>query len=244
MRCVAVVQARMGSSRLAGKSLLPLGGRPLLVRVLERVRGVEGVDDVVLATTDLPADDLLAENARRNAFGVYRGSAEDVLSRYVGAAEAADADVVLRVTGDNPFVDRALLADEVHAMHRLGVDYVAARGFPVGVFGEVVSTEALRRAVATTTDPVDREHVTMHLKRHPGAFCAHWIEAPPDLRAPDVRVTIDERADYEMACALWERLPPGFTTRDVLAMLRGDPALAGVNAHVRQAVPFEPEVAR
>jgi spore coat polysaccharide biosynthesis protein SpsF len=217
-RVVAIVQARMGSSRLPGKSLAPAAGRPLLATMLDRVAAAGALDALWVATTDAPRDDPIAELARASGAGVFRGSEHDVLCRYAGAAAAARADVVVRLTSDCPLLDPAVVDRVVAALdgHDLATNAPpAGRTYPDGMDVEVLTRAALERADREATDPADREHVTRYL--HHGGFDVQVVDLDRDLG--DVRITVDTAEDLELVRGLLETLPAGFSLDDVLRAL-------------------------
>ncbi|MFA6506853.1 MAG: NTP transferase domain-containing protein [Treponemataceae bacterium] len=196
-----ILQARLDSSRLPLKALLPLDGEPLVFRVMSALRAVHA-DAYVLAC---PADSeaSFAPYAERAGFRVVVGSKEDVLERYCDALRATGADRVIRATGDNPFV----FPDAADAINResilLGADYGAFASLPYGAGVEAVSAEALLRAEREARLPLEREHVCPYLYGHPELFTLHRPLAPFAWRGPDVRITVDTAADYERANALY-----------------------------------------
>jgi len=191
-RAGVVLQARLGSTRLPGKALATIGGISLLERCLRRLL-LARVGQVVLATTTCAEDDVLAAVAARMGIGVYRGSAEDVLGRYLAAATAFRFDVVIRATGDNPAVD---IAAPRRVLRGLGAsDYVCEDGLPYGGGVEAVRTSALARAAAHATASGDREHVTTFVRERREVFEVVRLSAPRPLHRPDVRVTVDTDRD-------------------------------------------------
>jgi spore coat polysaccharide biosynthesis protein SpsF len=195
-RVAVILQARTGSVRLPGKALAKIGESTLVERCLHRLTLAQA-GEVILATTRASEDDALAAIAERMGLRVCRGSGDDVLDRYVAAARSADADIVIRATGDNPAVDhdapRRLLAALVGAR----ADYACEEGLPLGAGVEAITTEALRRSAAAATAADDREHVTLYAKRRPGAFRIARLQAPANLRRPDLRFTIDTPDDLD-----------------------------------------------
>jgi spore coat polysaccharide biosynthesis protein SpsF len=222
---VAIVQARMGSTRRPGKVLAPALGRPLLEWMLDRVMAARSVDGVLVATTEHARDDPIAELAKRVGAGVFRGSEHDVLGRFRGAAAMADAGTLVRLTGDCPLMDPAVVDCVVAAFEAASpaVDLVtnappAGRTYPDGMDVEVFSRDALERADALATAPEDREHVTARLLRAP--FRASAIHLPTDLGA--VRLTVDYDTDIDRLRSIFEALgarTPPFTLDDVIALL-------------------------
>lgn len=238
MRTVAVIQARLGSTRLPGKVLLDLGGRPMLERVVERTRRASIVDEVVVATTAAPLDDPLAELAAARGWACVRGSEADVLDRFVVAARASDADEVVRITSDCPLIDAAVIDEVVRGRRRADADYasnfLARRTYPRGLDVECMTRGALERAAAEADQPHEREHVTPYLYADPARFRLHGHEAPEDHSA--LRWTVDTHEDLQLLRELYAAFdqdgPPGW--RDVLAVVTRRPELAALNAHVRQ----------
>lgn len=198
-RTAIIVQARMGSRRLPAKSLADLHGRSLLGQCLWRLAGT-GLP-VIVATTDQAEDDAIAAEAARAGAGVHRGPADDVLARYVGAAEAAGVAYVVRATADNPAVDADGADRMLEILRRTHADHVIECGLPYGAAVEAVTTEALVCAAALTTDPYDREHVTPFIRRD-RRFTAIRAIAAPSIRRPDLRLTVDTSEDLEFMRAV------------------------------------------
>jgi spore coat polysaccharide biosynthesis protein SpsF len=241
----AVIQARMGSSRLPGKVLLPLAGRPVLWHVVHRLRKCRTVDVIAVATSTAPADDALAAFAAAEGIACVRGPEDDVLARYLLAAEALAADVVVRVTGDAPLVDPAMLDALVGALLREGAEWANVRpGEPCIHEGfDPVTVAALRRLAAKAGgDAAAREHVTGYFRQHPGFARTAWVPVEPECRYSGARLSVDTPADLRFLEEVYRRLgvPPGEAdVRAVARELRADPALAAINAHVHQKLAYE-----
>ncbi|MFO0678075.1 MAG: glycosyltransferase family protein [Polyangiaceae bacterium] len=242
MKVVVVVQARLASSRLPAKILLDLGGTTALERCLRRARKFAHVDEVVVATSDLPGDDVVAAVARRLGSRVVRGSETDVLSRFAKAAEECDADAVVRCTSDCPLLDPTLSSKVVEAFVKTpgAVDYAAnvlERRLPRGLDTEILSREALLRAHRDATDPGEREHVTQHVVRRPESFRCVSVTEDSLADHSSMRWTLDTLDDYRLLATLFDRLGPAAddaSMSDVLALFRSDSSLAVLNAHVAQ----------
>ena len=205
-RAAIVIQARMGSARLPGKSLAPIGGRSLLARVVERLLH-QGELPVVLATTTLLEDDLLCEEADRLGVTVVRGSADDVLGRYAFAASLLGAPAIIRATADNPAGDLDAPLRTLDILLRSGADYVVDYGLPLGGTVEAMTTAALVRAAALATEPYDREHVTPFVRRD-GRSRAIDALAPTALRRPDLRFTVDTADDLDYLRRIYHEAGP------------------------------------
>jgi spore coat polysaccharide biosynthesis protein SpsF len=187
-----VLQARMGSRRLPGKVLAAVAGRTILAHCVERLRA-SGFP-VVLATTVRPEDDVLEAAGDELGLRVVRGPADDVLARYVMTVAALSLTDVVRATADNPAVDIDAPARVLGALRRAGADYATETGLPYGTAVEAMTADALARAASLAETAYDREHVTPLLQRDP-RFTAVVLDAPPALRRPDLRLTVDTAED-------------------------------------------------
>lgn len=187
----------------------PIRGRPLLGHVIDRARLIEGIDGIVVATSDRDVDDPIAEFAEGENVDVFRGSAADVAGRCLDCMEAFAFQRFVRITGDSPFFDPALAGRLLRLHKELGVEVatnVSPRTFPRGASVEVVSREAMRRVVASTEDADDREHVTRCIYAHPDRFDLFNLSAPDD-RYDGVHLTVDTPEDLRMAEWIAEHLP-------------------------------------
>jgi spore coat polysaccharide biosynthesis protein SpsF len=226
-KTVAIIQARMGSSRLPGKSLAEVLGRPLLDLMVERVNRATSLDQLVLATTTLPRDDDLAKAAQRLGMTVVRGSESDVLSRYQAAVEVTSAEVVVRLTADCPLLDPAVVDRIISVYERSGamMDLVTnappfGRTYPDGMDVEVLDARTLDRIGEMAVNAADREHVTRRL--HSPPFATEVVHLHPP--AGDVRITVDDVEDLDRVRAIFEQLyplKPDFDLQDILVSLGG-----------------------
>lgn len=232
-RVVASIEARMGASRLPGKVLMDLAGRPALSRMLARLRQCKSLDAIVIATTTNPADDAIVRWADNEDVAVYRGSEDDVLDRVLRAQEAMGADIVVELCGDCPLIDPAVI-DAAVARYRRGdcdiVTTTAPQSYPEGVDVEVFSIEALREVAARCPDAAAREHVSLDFYRNKKWRLAS-LTAPPSLCRPDLRLLLDWPDDAAFLSALCARLDAAhgaaFETADVLALLDREGAALG-----------------
>lgn len=243
MRTIAVIQARMGSTRLPGKILEPIEGRPLLAWTIAAVRAVPEVDDVVLATTDRPEDDAVAEAMRVLDMRIHRGSVHDVLRRVADAVRPLEPDVVLRQTGDNPFADPEIMAAQLVRLDEGPFDYVGIAGLPLGIGGEAVRAEALWIADREATAAADREHVLPFVYARPERFAIGSLTMPPAWRHP--RYTVDTPADLAFARAVAASLPgrrPPASLATLESIVAGGTGLAELNATVSQRGHHEAEL--
>ncbi len=238
MRVVAIVQARMGSSRLPGKVLRDLCGASMLARGIERLRRARSLAGIVIATSTEPEDDAVVAEANQLGVDVFRGSAHDVLSRYHGAARAARADAVVRVTSDCPLIDPEVV-DLVVQLLSPTIDYASnthgVRSYPRGLDCEAFFADTLDRMARMADSAAAREHVTVFIREQPDLFRTAQLVA--DVDDSDLRWTVDTEADLALVAALYERYqlatqPVGYRT--LVERARRDPALMAINAHVEQ----------
>ncbi len=235
MKTVAIIQARMGSTRLPGKVLMDLGGRPVIAWVVRAARAAVGIDEVWVATSTLAADDVVARWCADNDVPVHRGSEHDVLDRYAGAMAASRADVVVRITADCPLLDPEVVAQTVRMRPIMGAVYasnVDPRTWPKGLDCEAMTAEALAVAAREATLPYDREHVTPFIRNNRARFPAANLVSPlPDLASE--RWTLDTPDDLAFLQAVALLLPADRAPSllDVLAALDHAPQLRDLNRH-------------
>lgn len=198
---VIVLQARMASTRLPGKARRRIAGRTLLARCLGRLRSSDAAP-VVVATTTNAEDDVLEQEAQALGVTAIRGSQDDVLGRVVQVSSAMNARYVIRATGDNPAVDIDAARRVLRVLVASGSDYVVEHNLPHGAAVEAVSAQALRAADRLATLPADREHVTTFVKRERAAFKVIDLDAPRDVRRPDLRFTVDTLEDLQFMDAV------------------------------------------
>jgi spore coat polysaccharide biosynthesis protein SpsF len=220
---VAILQARMSSTRLPGKVMKLLAGRPMIERQLERLRRSTSLDRLIVATSDDVSDDPLAGHLQEIGVEVFRGPLADVLDRYVGAARAFGVQgVVVRLTADCPLADPGVIDAVVRLHAELGVDYVSngrRRTYPRGLDVEVFGLDALLVAGREATDPYDREHVTPFIYRNPDRFTLGELVQATD--ESDLRWTVDTPEDFAFVERVYAALylgNPEFTSDDVRAL--------------------------
>lgn len=261
-RTVAIIQARMGSSRLPGKVLLDIGGKPMLQWVIERTRRAAHVHTVMVATTDDPADDPIAAFCAAQDTPCYRGSAFDVLDRYYNAARSQLAEIVVRITADCPLTDPGLIDRTLDAFfgrfqkqdkligarpanlpvptRRFPFDFVAnrlpppfGRTYPIGLDVEVCTFSGLELVWDAAIEPFEREHVMPYFYEQPGRFGVLLLHHTENLGA--LRWTVDTPQDLEFVRQVAARFDGrnDFTWLDVLNRVRREPQLAAINASVQ-----------
>jgi spore coat polysaccharide biosynthesis protein SpsF len=215
VKVVACIQARMGSSRLPGKVMLPLDGSHVLEHDVRRVAFADSIDQIVVATTDKKRDDIITRYAQRVGASVYRGSEDDVLERMYEAANEHNADVVVRATGDNPLVSPDFIDTAVEELLDSEVDYVSAhleRTFPCEVTVEAFTFESFSEIEAASDQPHQREHVTPYYYENPDDFNLHNVTSDDIFDKEylrdrtDLRLTLDEADDYELLRRIYDEI--------------------------------------
>ncbi len=235
MKTVAIIQARIGSTRLPGKVLMDLSGRPMLARQLARLQQCTRLDDLVVATTTDVRDDPVAALARAEGVRCFRGSENDVLSRYVGAAAEARAQAVVRITGDCPLIDPEVTDLVVQDLldHASTCDYCTntlQRTYPAGLDVEAFFVDVLHRLDRLSKRPDQREHVTVLLRTRPALFQSRHVK--DDADNSDLRWVVDRQADLDVVRAIYDGLALHSTPRpyrDVVAFARAHPELTAMN---------------
>lgn len=233
-----IVQARMTSTRLPGKILLPLGGQPMLVRLIARLRRVHRADALVIATTTNTADDPVAALCQRLGVACHRGSEHDVLSRYADAARLHQADTVVRITSDCPLIDPELIDRLIEDFAQGSCDYVSNMlppTWPYGMAVEVFSAQALQEAHAQASQDSEREHVTPFIYRNPERYRLRNVACLQNLSHH--RWTVDTPEDYELVNLLFGAaylVNPEFRLGDLLAEMQRHPEWIRINQHVQQ----------
>ena len=232
---MTLIQARMSSTRLYGKVLLPLGDTEVLMYSVARSRSVPGNDETVVATSVEAPDDAIEAWCRERDVPCFRGSEEDVLERFYECAKAYGAEAVIRVTADCPFVDGRLSRELIEKMKTERRDYVSVAGeVPLGIRPEIISFEVLEWLHKNATEPRHREHVTYYCYEYPHKFRTAKVEAPQDVRHPQLRITLDTPEDYEVCRLAAERFRGDLLvpTPKILEYLLAHPDIAAINANV------------
>lgn len=244
---VAVIQARMGSSRLPGKVLMPVAGKPLLWHILHRLKKCRTVDNVAVATSTDPGDEAIAQFCAEQGVACIRGPLQNVLERYRLAAIETGAQTLLRITGDAPLIDPGLIDYLVYTMVKAGADYVQ---FETGALCahegvDVFSRRALDWLMEhVADDEIAREHVTSYFKKFPDKVQTVYLPAYGPLVHAAARLSVDTPEDLNFLRTVYDRLkaPAGEALLvDVLALMDSDPQLGAINAHIRQKLVTEVE---
>ena len=240
-RVVAIIQARVGSTRLPGKVLLDLAGEPILVRVVNRSRRAGMLQEVVVATTTKPVDEAIVELCAQHGCPCFRGSEDDVLDRYYWAAMHHQADVVVRITSDCPLIEPQIVDRLVREFldQQPGVDYACnllpRRTFPQGLDTEVMRFDVLEQAWREDHNPAWREHVTPYIQRNPDLFHIHSVINEVDYS--HMRWTVDTPEDLALVRRIYNHFGHDrFSWQEVLAVLEHNPEWLEINRHVQQKV--------
>ena len=238
MKIVATIEARMTSSRLPGKVLMPVLGQTMLEHLVARLRAVPSLNAIVLATTVNPADDPLAAFAQEHGLACFRGSEDDVMQRVIDAADSVGADVVVEITGDCPIIDPQIIEQTIRMFNVHEAEYVSnvqIRSYPDGMDTQVFRLDTLKRSAAMTDDLLDREHVTLHIRKHPELFSCMHLVAPPEIHWPELGLTLDEPKDYLLLKKIieyFEPMNPLFNCLDAVRLLRNRPDWVEINQAV------------
>jgi spore coat polysaccharide biosynthesis protein SpsF len=243
MKTLAIVQARMTSTRLPGKVLMPILGRPMLALQLERMRRAASLDGIVVATTTNASDEPIVALCDREAVPCFRGSEHDVLSRYAGAAQAFGATTIVRVTSDCPLIEPVLIDQAVGIFYAAQgqLDYVSNMlepRFPYGLAVEVLTREALEQAQRNAVQDAEREHVTPYIYWRAKQFRLKSVTCGEDLSHH--RWTVDTPEDFELVSQIFAALypqNPQFDMQQVLQLLENNPGWLEINQHIAQKIP-------
>jgi len=239
MKTVGIIQARMGSKRLPGKVLKPIVGIPNLEHMMRRLSRCQTLNEIVIATSDQPQDDILSNFAKEHGYLSGRGSETDVLGRYYKVAKERQADHVVRLTADCPLIDPevtdSVVREHLDAKSRDITSNCIKLSFPNGFDTEVLSFGCLQRLHRQTQDPPYREHVTNYIHDYPEQFIiGHIVSAE---NRSDLRLTLDTDEDYELIRQIYEALypqNPDFGFREIYALLDRHPEMKQINAAVQQ----------
>jgi len=227
----------MTSSRLPGKALVSLGGRPAIEQLIRRLRVVPEIDDVVVATTTNTTDDVLVDFLDSSGVMVFRGSEDDVLDRLAQAVAGLDCEYIVKVTADCPVLDPGIASQVIQVAHSSDCDFVSngmVRSYPDGMDCAVVKRAALLRSATDAIDPLEREHTSLHIRRRPDTYSQHNVHAPEDLFWPELGLTLDTAEDLELLDRMFTELGPDrlFSCAEMVTLLRERPELLAINTQV------------
>lgn len=229
----AIVQARMGSTRLPGKVLMRLIDKPLLCHIVERLRRIKLIDEIIIATTNKAIDKPIEELAREMKTKIFTGKEDDVLDRYYQAARIYKVDIILRITADCPLIDPQIIDNLIKYYLKNKLDYInLPKNYPEGIDAEIFSFEALKKAWQEAKLPSEREHVTPYIWNHPKKF--RLGELPADIPGDFsyLHWSVDEERDLKFAREVFKKLYHKdciFYTKDVLKLLKNEPQMIEIN---------------
>lgn len=236
---VAIIQARMSSSRLPGKVMKEISGFPMIYHVLNRVSSVKRVNQIVVATTVDTTDDSIAEFCLQNGYNCFRGHSFDVLDRYYQAARKYNADIIVRITSDCPIIDPEIIDSMVLKFQDSDFDFIAnrlpppwKRTFPIGLDVEIVSFSALEKTWKEADSKFEREHVMPYLYDQPGRFNIQIVDHEPDYG--EKRLTVDTPEDLDLIKKIFDYFSPriDFSWLEVMELFREFPELEKINKDV------------
>ena len=243
MKVAASIEARMGSSRLPGKSIKKILDKPMLELMIERVKDCKQVDDIIVATSSDKKDNVIAELASRLNVNHFRGSEDDVLDRVLNAAKMIKADVIVELWGDCPLIDPEILDDLVTFYKKNTFDCIGTslpnfpKEFPLGISALIFSTRILDDISKITKKPEDRENVSNYIYENPDKYTIASLPCPSELNFPDLRLVVDEESDFQLIKSIFEKLypqNPHFRTGDIIQFLNDNPSLKKLNQDVTQ----------
>lgn len=244
-KIIATIEARMTSTRLPGKVLLPLAGEPALERLIERLKRSKYLDEIVVATTINKTDDPIIELAGKLGVKHFRGSEQDVLKRVLQAAQSVNADIIVEITGDCPLVDWRLVDRGIEEFFQKKVDYASNTiqlSYPIGFDVQVFPTAVLAEVDKLTDDPIDRTHVSYYIYNHPEKYKLHNWQAEKEFFWPSLRLTLDEKADYDFLNIIFKELlreNKDFSAGDIICFLKNNSNLLEINKNVKRKNPQE-----
>ncbi|MDD5529876.1 MAG: glycosyltransferase family protein [bacterium] len=240
MKIGAIIQARVGSTRFPNKVLLPLpynSNISVLEQIIKRIKKSKIIKEVVIATTNKKADNIIESLSNKLGIKCFRGNESDVLSRFFYAAKENNLDIIVRLTGDNPCIDYTLI-DLILKLHIKGNnDYTETKFYPVGTNVEVLSFKAIEKAFIEASTPFEREHVTPYIHSNPNKFKVVIKDAPKKYYYPDIRITLDTEEDYALLCAVYDYLYPKneyFNAYDIVNLFKKKPWLKRINEKIVQ----------
>lgn len=234
---ICTIEARMSSSRLPGKVLMKHNGKTMLELMIDRVKQVQEIERIVIATTSNEADKEIVAEAQYLGVDYFRGSENDVLARVIGAAEEFNASTIVALTGDCPLIDPKLIRECINIFDSEQPEYLSnalIRSYPDGMDTQVLRLSALKKSSTITNDRVEREHVTLHITRNPDVFKLCNVLAPSNLTWPDLGLTLDQIEDFQFISEILTYFSPrnDFSCAEIIKFLRENPGLIEINSRV------------
>jgi spore coat polysaccharide biosynthesis protein SpsF len=239
-KIIAIIQARVGSTRLPGKVLKKISKKPVIWHVLNRVRLSKKIDDVIVAIPSTAENDILEDFIKKLKFSYFRGSEEDVLSRYYNTASRFNGEIIVRITSDCPLIDPEVVDMVIQEHINSNADYTSntiKRTFPRGLDTEVFNYNTIEAAYNKARKDYEREHVTPYIYENPEVFTLNSIEAKGKLNRPDLRLTLDTKEDLRLIREIFKGLyRPGrvIYTKSIIEFLDRNPKIKSINMMVKQ----------
>lgn len=243
LKIVATIEARMTSTRLPGKVLKPIIGKPVLELLIERLQCAKNINEIVVATTVNNTDDAIINLCNQLNVKYFRGSEEDVLERVLDAAKSVSADLIVEITGDCPLIDPTIVDECIQTFLEGDYDYVSntiERSYPDGLDVQVFPVSVLEEVNNLTDNPIDHEHVSLYIYEHPERYRLKNLKANGEMFWPELGITLDTQEDYELLCLIFEELypiNPNFSALDIVKLLRDRPELIDINKKIERKDP-------
>lgn len=240
MKIAAIVEARMASKRLPGKVLLKAKNITMLDHLIDRLKKVKILNEIIVATTINPLDQEIVDFCNIKEIKYFRGSEDDVMGRVIGAAEYCRAQIIVEITADCPIIDPSIVEQIVNIYLSNKVDYVSnanIRSYPDGMDTQVFSLDILKSSYQMTCNKLDREHVTLHIRNNPDIFSNINVIAPPEINLPNLGLTLDEQDDYIFIKNIIENLYDKnnfFSCLEIVNYLKENKSLLNINSHIRR----------
>jgi spore coat polysaccharide biosynthesis protein SpsF len=239
----AIIEARMTSSRLPGKVLMEINKKPVLWYLIRRLKKIKKINNIILATTTNKEDDELVNLAKKNKIKFYRGSEHDVMQRVLFAARKFKTDIIVSITGDCPIIDYNLVSQCLNSFLKNNVDYLSnsnIRSYPDGMDVQVYNYQALRKSYSLTRSMVDKEHVTLHIRKNPNKFKILNLVAPSELHYPNLGLTLDYYQDFILIKKLInffnKKKNYYFTCEDILKIYKKNKFFFKINKKMKRNV--------
>lgn len=237
MKTVSIIQARYSSERLPGKVLLDICGKPMLWHIVQRIKYVKGQDGIVVAVSTNQNDQKIIKLCQSAKIHWYQGSEHDVLSRFIEVGKREKADIIIRVTGDNPLVEPLFIEEALKQFKTENLDYVSVKGCPLGCGIEVISGKALKVAEIEGKEKYHREHVTPYIYEHKERFKTSEYLVPEMFKRPELRLTVDEKEDLELIREIYNHLYREgqiVSLKEALGFLDKRQDMKAINKKIRQ----------
>jgi len=241
-KLIATIEVRVGSTRLPGKAIKKIVDKPMLEIMIERVKRAHFIEEIIVATSLNPKDDIIENLAHKLNVKYFRGSEDDVLERVLKAAQKYNGKHIVELWGDSPLIDPTIIDQAIGYYRKGDFDCIGTclnKKFPLGMGVLIFPTSILGEVSRITNDPVDRENVSNYIYEHPDKYKIGNLPCPPELNRPEIRLSVDEITDFELVKIIYENLAPRnpfFSTIDIIRFLDENPHLKNINRGVKQRI--------